>query len=96
MRDGESETRRAGHPRKGEVVNWVSLWMTEAQHHWGLSKELWRVFLRVVPTKEGRLGWAWVGWVVLQGYEGTWSRESGRCFRHWRWGVEPPSTTAKR
>lgn len=42
------------------LLNWVPLWVTEAQCHWGPSEELCRLFLRIVHGA-GRLGCACMG-----------------------------------
>lgn len=34
IRDGERETGRAGHTRKGEILNYVSLWTTKKGRYW--------------------------------------------------------------
>lgn len=95
VRDGDNETGKVGHPGKGEMSDWVSLWMTEAQRPWGPSKEPCRLILRLVPQRRG--GWdepAWTGWHFIV-MEESWGRASGRCFRNLSWEVAPPSTNAK-
>lgn len=96
-RDGESETdREGGHPRMGEILNKVPLWMTEAQHHRGPPEKLCRLFLKIVPwRREGQDVPAWAGWhfVVM---EKSWGKESGRRFRNLRWEVMPSNTVGLR
>lgn len=46
----------------------------------GDPKELWRVILRFVPTKEGRLGWACMSWVAFHGHVGIPRKRIGEAF----------------
>ena len=63
IRDGMSDTRKKGHPRKGELLTWGPLWMTEAYCHWVPSEKLYRLFLRSVHrggswnVPSGAFGW---------------------------------------
>lgn len=93
IKDGESEPGKEGHPRQGEILNWVSLWRTEAQYHGGPCEELCRLFLRIVPWRRGDSDVSsWAGWHFMV-MEKSWGNGSGRCFGNLRWEVAPPSTT---
>lgn len=89
IKDGESEPGKERHPRQGEILNWVSLWRTEAQYHWGPCKELCRLFLRIILwRRENSDVSACAGWHFMV-MEKSWGNESGRCFGNLRWEVAP-------
>ena len=48
-------------PQKGELLNWVPLWLTETKYCGGFFEKLCRLFLKIVygVGSLGGISWMW-------------------------------------